>query len=211
MVPDHHFHFDFSFGNVIHIITTRAKAGEICASGLAPVEFCQEGLIGSYVKMFSVVSGDVSLSDFEYLPGITLIFALFCFFGIIVLVNVLIAIVSDSYKESVVHARQLFGRARVSFAVTHISRAVSSWVHNAIQDGRAISVPHKGLGSYIPEDTSANVTRFRIEHINHGQYLPYRCDRINGRKRSCHFLHCIFCFLLGFVCCHECGHASCCK
>jgi hypothetical protein len=66
--------------------------------------------------------GDVDLEEFAYSSGIEFLFVVFTFMGIIVLLNVLIAIVGDSYKKSVMNAQYLFGRARVDFAVTFVAQ-----------------------------------------------------------------------------------------
>jgi len=100
----------FMFADVIHIITVHAYDGEYCKSNSAPKEFCSRGVAAVYLKLYSVMVGDVSLDDFEYSSGIEFLFILFTFFGVIVLLNILIAVVGDSYKKSVLNARYLFGR-----------------------------------------------------------------------------------------------------
>lgn len=99
------------FADVIHIITVHAKGGEYCeGDGEAPEEFCNPAVAQVYLKLWAVLVGDVNLEDFAYSSGIEFLFVLFTFFGIIVLLNILIAVVSDSYKKSVMNARYLFGR-----------------------------------------------------------------------------------------------------
>lgn len=98
------------FADVLHIITVHTNDGEYCNSGAAPDDFCSTSVAPVYLKLYAVIVGDVNLEDFGYSPGIQFLFALFTLFGIIILLNVLIAVVGDSYKKSVLNARYLFGR-----------------------------------------------------------------------------------------------------
>lgn len=101
----------FCFADVIHIITVHAEDGAYCdSSGTAPDEFCSASVLPVYLKLYAVIVGDVNLEDFSYASGIEFLFVLFTLMGIIILLNVLIAVVADSYKKSVFNARYLFGR-----------------------------------------------------------------------------------------------------
>lgn len=100
----------FMFADVIHIITVHADNGAYCTSGDAPEDFCQSSVAPVYLKLYAVMVGDVNLEDFSYSRGIDFLFVLFTLMGIIILLNILIAVVGDSYKRSVLNARYLFGR-----------------------------------------------------------------------------------------------------
>lgn len=125
------------FGDMIHIVTTYHENGDLCrahlptvsngdeggenAEGGAQADFCDGNLINSYIRMYSVLVGDFEFDDYRSTPATILFFVLFTLVGVIVLLNVLIAIVSDSYEKSCIRSANLFGRARVGFAAEHIS------------------------------------------------------------------------------------------
>jgi hypothetical protein len=54
-------------------------------------------------------------------PAFQTLWFLFTVIGFIVLLNVLIAVVSDSYEKSRILSTRLYGRARVDFAVSHLA------------------------------------------------------------------------------------------
>jgi hypothetical protein len=98
------------FGDMIHIITTMSD-DNYCVDDIPPRQFCSPSIISlSYLKMYSVIVGDIALDDFSYNPGVVFLFVLFTLFCVIVLLTVLIAIVSESYEKSVMRAKFLFGR-----------------------------------------------------------------------------------------------------
>lgn len=97
------------FGDMIHIITTRSD-DNYCVDDIPPSQFCSSIISLSYLKMYSVVVGDISLDDFSYNAGIVFLFVVFTLLCVIVLLTVLIAIVSESYEKSVMRAKFLFGR-----------------------------------------------------------------------------------------------------
>lgn len=102
------------FADMLHISTTRTNNGLACkaneTSDVAPEEFCGDNLIEPYFKLYSVVVGDVNYDDFNYSTGSKLLFILFTFVCVIILLNVLIAIVSNSHKRSSKKSWKLFGR-----------------------------------------------------------------------------------------------------
>jgi hypothetical protein len=63
-------------------------------------EFCSDSLFSIVVRMYSVVVGDVNLQDFQSSNAMVAIFVLFTFFSIIIILNILIAIIIDSYQGS---------------------------------------------------------------------------------------------------------------
>lgn len=97
------------FGDMVHIITTRS-GDNYCVDDIPPPQFCSSTISLSYLKMYSVVVGDVSLEDFSYNAGVVFLFVFFTLYCVIILLTVLIAIVSESYEKSVMRAKFLFGR-----------------------------------------------------------------------------------------------------
>lgn len=63
-------------------------------------EFCSDSLFDIVVRMYSVLVGDVNLADFKSSKAMVVIFVLFTFFSIIICLNILIAIIIDSYQGS---------------------------------------------------------------------------------------------------------------
>jgi Ion transport protein len=59
--------------------------------------------------------GDYELSDLRDTPGITILFVIFTVIGVVILLNVLIAVVSDSYEKATISSSLLFGGGRVIF------------------------------------------------------------------------------------------------
>ena len=59
--------------------------------------------------------GDYELSSLRDTTGITVLFVIFTSVGVVILLNVLIAIVSDSYERSMLSSALIFGRARALF------------------------------------------------------------------------------------------------
>jgi hypothetical protein len=59
--------------------------------------------------------GDYELSELRDTQGITLLFVIFTLIGVVILLNVLIAVVSDSYEKATMSSSLIFGGARVVF------------------------------------------------------------------------------------------------
>lgn len=75
----------------------------------------------SQFHRYGVLLGDFELQDFKSNNTVLIIFLFFTMLGVIVLLNILIAVVSDSYEKATVGANSLFGRARVGFLAEHIA------------------------------------------------------------------------------------------
>ena len=72
------------FADIVHIVTLGTPS--FCES--APEEFCTSGLSQSFLKLYSLIVGDVSLDDFSYRSGIKFLFVLSTFFLIIIFLNI---------------------------------------------------------------------------------------------------------------------------
>ena len=59
--------------------------------------------------------GDFEIDNWKETDGMLILFALFTLIGVIILLNVLIAVVSDSYDRAKIGSSRLFGRARALF------------------------------------------------------------------------------------------------
>lgn len=95
------------FSQMFHILLVP----ENCAT--IENELCNQGEY--YLKVYSILLGDYG--EFErsdFTSGVSVFLAvLFTFMVVIVLLNVLIAIVSDSYEKCLLRSEFLFGRARI--------------------------------------------------------------------------------------------------
>ncbi len=81
--------------------------------------------------------GDLDSDSLQKHPLITMIFVLYTFGVTIVLLNILIAIVSDSYQNSYVSSKMMLGKARIIF-VSEISSLKSyhgMWMKGGASDG----------------------------------------------------------------------------
>lgn len=113
------------FADMIHIITSNSDEGIYCDIDFdaeqtgTREDFCSRNLLHSYLRMYAVLVGDFEVDDYRTTPFIAVLFILFTLLGVIILLNVLIAIVGDSYEKSRVRSAYLFGRARVGFAAEH--------------------------------------------------------------------------------------------
>ena len=90
--------------------------------------------------MYSVLLGDWGLfdreEDFDSKPTALIAFVVFSFFIAIVLLNVLIAIISDSYKKCLYRSRHLFGRSRVFLLSELVAfRDISVFQENSSNSG----------------------------------------------------------------------------
>lgn len=81
-----------------------------------PIEsFCELSPTPSYLQVYSIVIGDFNLSDYTATVGLTILFTIVTLIGVVIMLNVLIAVISDSYEKAKIGSVLLFGRARVSF------------------------------------------------------------------------------------------------
>jgi hypothetical protein len=89
-------------------------ANEDNLSGPA-LDFCSSNLGDSYLRVYALLLGDFELDDYKESSGMTVLFIIFTLLGVVILLNVLIAVISDSYEKATISSLLLFGRARVAF------------------------------------------------------------------------------------------------
>jgi len=129
------------FGEMIEILM---KTSGTCKVGLDQGErllsgaedFCSSLAWDSYVRIYGIIVGDVSLEDFQETTAITVLFIIFTLFCVVVLLNILIAIVNDSYAKSLARSYGLFGKARVEHVSRQLARErfVSTKIYLDIED-----------------------------------------------------------------------------
>jgi lipopolysaccharide export LptBFGC system permease protein LptF len=100
----------FMFGDIIQINTTLSKEDYCNSDAKIPSELCYDALGPIFLKLFALIAGDMSFDEFRHNTAIELILALLVLLGVIVLLNVLIAVISDSYQKPFKNSSQLFGR-----------------------------------------------------------------------------------------------------
>ena len=68
-----------------------------------------------YLKAYTMMLGDLDADSLKEHPLIAILFVVYTFGVTVVLLNILIAIVSDSYANSFVSSNMMLGKARVIF------------------------------------------------------------------------------------------------
>jgi len=106
-----------------HSRTVVAARGD-CQPDLENVigEFCSDSLFTHIIRMYAVLAGDVALEYFQSSDAMIAVFVFFSFFSIIILLNILIAIIIDSYEGSKQRSREIFYRARIEYAAHLVAR-----------------------------------------------------------------------------------------
>jgi len=103
----------FAFGDMFYTIIKRDFT--ICPPDENPDDdgnpYCQHGL--SYLDMFTQILGQFGYGTFLGHPLLVILFIIMTIFGAVIFLNILIAVVSDSYGKSCDNAARLFGRARI--------------------------------------------------------------------------------------------------
>jgi len=108
------------FGDAMHVIFTSTDNGAFCEVEEGEelddnvADFCTSSGT-SFLRMYGLLLGDFELGEYRQNVIVTGMFIVYTIFGVIMLLNVLIAVVSDSYAKSTMIGKDLFGRARVQF------------------------------------------------------------------------------------------------
>lgn len=77
--------------------------------------FCTGKRTQSYLGVYRMIVGDINYNDFNANTFTSILFVLVTFITIIFLLNMLIAIIVESYEKSQKRSQGLFGRTRVAF------------------------------------------------------------------------------------------------
>jgi len=107
----------FMFGDMFHIVVSTKDDGQYCAGDIDSGyidDFCGS-IWSSYLRTYAILLGDFELDDITETTGTTLLFVIFTLVGVVILLNVLIAVISDSYEKATMSGGLLFGRARVHY------------------------------------------------------------------------------------------------
>jgi hypothetical protein len=85
-------------------------------------EFCSDDFLAINTRMYAVLVGDVSLDYFQSSDAMVVVFVFFSFFCIIVLLNILVAVIIDSFNGSKERSREIFERGRLEYAARLVAR-----------------------------------------------------------------------------------------
>ena len=92
------------------------------------VDFCQFSSRDSYMRMYALLLGDFEFNDYRQAPSVAIVWLLFTLLGVIIMMNVLIAVVCDSYSTSQGESARLFRKARAEFVSGRV--ALEKFVKN---------------------------------------------------------------------------------
>jgi hypothetical protein len=115
-----------AFGDMFFAIYGAYREDERVCAGVdeldsrSPSPFCDPLRYHSYLAVYGLLVGDTSMENFDANGTTLTLFVLVTFLGIIVLLNMLIALVSESYGESLKRSRSLFGRTRIALVAKSI-------------------------------------------------------------------------------------------
>lgn len=150
----------FMFADMLRIAITTKDNGSFCEDKRSetidgelegPIaDFCSPDPAASYLRVYSVLIGDFELDDWRETSGMVILFVIFTVVGVIILLNVLIAIISDSYEKAKIESALLFGRARVAFVA--LNQALEIFLQpgsNPVEDLKVIRSPGKALVSCL--------------------------------------------------------------
>jgi len=126
----------YSFAGVMMMAITATKP-EYCHG----VDITDESIQADYcslnpnrgaMRAFAMMAGDVSLDDYSINSYTTYIWIFYSLYGVIVLLNVLIAVVNDAYQQSYAKRLALANRERLPYLTKHLRlRAVArKWFDN---------------------------------------------------------------------------------
>jgi hypothetical protein len=82
-------------------------------------DFCSPKIHNSYLRVFTLLLGNFDLNDYRESEGMTILFVMFTLLGVVILLNVLIAVIGDTYHEATIASRRRFGRTRIIFVAQH--------------------------------------------------------------------------------------------
>lgn len=94
-------------------------------------DFCASNQMAAYLRIYALLLGDFELDSYKETSGMVFLFCLFTVVGVVILLNVLIAVIDDSYERAKISGRNLFGRARVEFVA--LNEALESFLRPGVK------------------------------------------------------------------------------
>ena len=112
----------FMFADMMHVIVYASgdcESIDYTNDTSITADYCSNSLIRNTIRPFGVITGDFNLDDYRDSIASTTLFVIYLFVGVIILLNVLIAIVTDAYFRSNKQRYSLLGRARLPILAKH--------------------------------------------------------------------------------------------
>jgi Tfp pilus assembly protein PilE len=82
-------------------------------------DFCSPKIYNTYLRVYALLLGNFDVNDYRESKGMTILFVMFTLLGVVILLNVLIAVIGDTYHEATLASRRRFGRTRIIFVAQH--------------------------------------------------------------------------------------------
>lgn len=96
-------------------------------------DFCSSNQMAAYLRIYALLLGDFELDSYKETSGMVFLFFLFTVIGVVILLNVLIAVIDDSYERAKISGRNIFGRARVEFVA--LNEALEAFLRPGVKPG----------------------------------------------------------------------------
>ena len=111
------------FADIMHLIEV-AQFPEKCNSISedetdVTADLCSRSLFRNVLRTYAIITGDVELDSYRTSLAMTLVWCAFVAVGVIMLLNVLIAIVTKSYAQSNIKRHSHLGKERISSLAKH--------------------------------------------------------------------------------------------
>jgi len=109
-------------------------------------DFCSPHPADAYLRVYAMVISDFDVNDYKDTLGMTILFVIVTLLGVIIMLNVLIAVISDSYEKAKIESAVLFGGARITFVAQN--QALESFLRpgtNPINELKVIKSPGTAL------------------------------------------------------------------
>mmetsp|Transcript_2784 Transcript_2784/g.4074 ORF Transcript_2784/g.4074 Transcript_2784/m.4074 type:complete len:384 (-) Transcript_2784:403-1554(-) len=107
--------------------------------------FCSDERWPSYLTVYRVFIGDLSYLDFDANFLTRFLFVLLTFFGIVILLNMLIALVTEAYEKSLLRSNHLFARSRIALIAKGIALESAMFPREDLKDFRSDHCLRTGL------------------------------------------------------------------
>ena len=108
-----------------------------------------------YLKVYAVLLGDFGTFEREHLTSVfsVLLIVFYSFMVVLILLNVLIAVASDSYEKCLIRSQNLFGRARVMMIAELV--AFETLLQRQEPEDRGHSPPNNKTNHWLSTDSWA--------------------------------------------------------
>lgn len=94
-------------------------------------DFCSSNQMAAYLRIYALLLGDFKLDSYKETTGTVFLFFIFTVVGVVILLNVLIAVIDDSYERAKISGQNIFGRARVEFVA--LNEALEAFLHPGVK------------------------------------------------------------------------------